>query len=90
MEFWRGGANMLPDPLGFNSLNSTNMFIVSSDPTTFSGTTDWMILGSDGGRMTWESRVPLEVPPAAPRLNWRNGAEPDSIRGKSIFSKKKS
>ena len=44
----------------------------------------------NGGWGPLDQRVPLEVPPAAPRINWRNGAEPDSIRGKSIFSKKKS
>ena len=65
---------------------STDMF-VSSD-------TMWTITSTDPAMVTsWgllNQRVPLEVPPAAPQLNWRNGAEPDSIRGKSIFSKKKS
>lgn len=65
---------------------STDMFVDSN--------TVWNITTTDAVMATgWDplnQRVPLEVPPAAPQLNWRRGQEPDSIRGKSIFSKKKS
>ena len=75
---------MLPIPwdAGF----STNIFVDSNTVRNTTTTDAAMIIGWD----PLNQRVPLEVPPAAPRLNWRNGAEPDSIRGKSIFSKKKS
>ena len=65
---------------------STDMFVDSNTVWNIT-TTDAVMNGSWG---LLNQRVPLEVPSAAPRLNWRNGAEPDSIRGKSIFSKKKS
>lgn len=64
-----------------------------STDTTMDSTTVWFMttnVAMNGGWGPLDRRVPLKVPTAAPRINWRNGTEPDSIRGKSIFSKKKS
>jgi hypothetical protein len=69
----------------------------SNTPMMWAVSSVMPIMLTTDGMMSWDSggppgagRVPLEVPPASPRINWRNGAEPDSIRGKSIFAKKKS